>query len=397
MKVLIAATSAASELSGVQRHAFNLASCLLTLPEISRIDLVVAPWQAHVTSAHAPFEPERVRIHVETLRNTPWSRNAWFYNRLPSLARTLNVDLVHAAYPVPLRRESFHCPVVVTLHDLYPYDAPRNFGLIKAWLNRRVLQQCLRGADRVACVSDATAAALRKHTAPRIWHKASRIYNSVEFSSVSSQRPANLLPEGTPFLLCVAQHRHNKNIALALRSFHLLLQRRSIDAATRFVVIGIRGPETPKIYRLVEELGLRRLVVLAEGLPDESLLWCYRNCAALVMPSLTEGFGLPAVEALMAGCNVVCSDIPALREVCGEHCQFVPLAGDSVGAFADEIMTALCLQPAAPVSLGQFSIAQVAQEYSALYREVLTNTGTIPAEQVTRTLGNSATSERSPV
>ena len=397
MKVLIAATSAATELSGVQRHAFNLASCLLTLPEISRIDLVVAPWQAHVTSAHAPFDPERVRVHVETLRNTAWSRNAWFYNRLPSLARTLNVDLVHAAYPVPLRRESFHCPVVVTLHDFYPYDAPRNFGLIKAWLNRRVLQQCLRGADRVACVSDATAAALKKHTSPGIWRKASRIYNSVEFSSANSQRPPNLLPEDTPFLLCVAQHRHNKNIALALRSFHLLLQRRAIDASTRFLVIGIRGPETPKIHRLVDELGLRRLVVLAEGLPDESLLWCYRNCAALVMPSLTEGFGLPAVEALMAGCNVVCSDIPALREVCGEHCQFVPLAGDSVGAFADEIMTALCLPPAPPVSLGQFSTAQVAQEYSALYREVLTNAGTIPAEQGIRPLRNSATSERSPV
>ena len=397
MKVLIAATSAASELSGVQRHAFNLASCLLTLPEVTRIELVVAPWQAHVTSAHAPFEPERVRVHVETLRNSPWSRNAWFYNRLPSLARTLNVDLVHAAYPVPLRRESFPCPVVVTLHDLYPYDAPRNFGRIKAWLNRRVLQQSLHNADRVACVSNATAAALRSHTAPGIWRKASRIYNSVEFSSMNTQRPPNLVPEGTPFLLCVAQHRHNKNIALALRSFHLLLQRRAIDAATRFVVIGIRGPETPRIHRLVEELGLRGLVILTEGLSDESLLWCYRNCTALIMPSFTEGFGLPAVEALMAGCKVVCSDIPALREVCGDYCQFVPLAGDSVGAFADEIMTALCLPPPVPVSLSQFSTTQVAQEYSALYREVLTNAGTRPAERIIDPLGNSTTSERSAV
>jgi glycosyltransferase involved in cell wall biosynthesis len=397
MRVLIAAVSAASELSGVQRHAFSVTSCLLTLPEITRVELIVAPWQVKMTSSHAPVDPERVRIHVERLRNTALARNAWFYNRLPSLARSLNVDLVHASYPVPLRREAFHCPVVVTLHDLYPYEAPRNFGVMKAWLNRRVLQECLRSVNQIACVSGATIAALKTHTAPNVWRKASRIYNSVEITAGDPQPPANLIPADVHFLLCVAQHRHNKNIALVLRSFHRLLQRRTIDATVRLLVVGIRGPETPRIQQLIEQLGLRGLVVLAEGLSEEELLWCYKQCLALVMPSLTEGFGLPAVEALLAGCKVICSDIPALREVGGKHCQFVSLAGDPVAQLADEIEATLRRPMAAPISLPQFATTQIAQEYSVFYRDVMTQAGRIVASQVLTPISNSTVSERSPL
>jgi glycosyltransferase involved in cell wall biosynthesis len=394
MRVLIAAISAGSELSGVQRHAFSLAACLLNVPAISRVYMVIAPWQVKMASCHAPAEPERMRIHVEPLRNTAVARNVWFYERLPSLARSLNVDLVHASYPVPLQRRAFPCPVVVTLHDVYPYDAPRNFGLAKAWLNRRVLQQCLFSADRIVCVSDTTVAALKRHVAPSIWHKASRIYNCVELSATEPQEPRNLIASDTPFLLCVAQHRHNKNIELALRSFHRLLQRRTIAPTMRLLVVGIRGPETPHIDRLIEQLGLRGLVVLADGLPDGALLWCYRHCAALLMPSVTEGFGLPAVEALLAGCKVVCSDIPALREVAGEHCHFVSLAREPVEAFSDAIAAILRGASPAPKAAPQFSSTQIAQEYSIVYCDVLTNAGRKPAPR-TRCTNNSPASERS--
>ena len=389
MRILIAAISAASELSGVQRHAFSVASCLLTLPEISHVELVIAPWQVKLASSHAPAEPDRLRIHVEALRNTALARNVWFYERLPSLARSLNVDLVHASYPVPLRRGAFSCPVVVTLHDLYPYDTPHNFGLMKAWLNRRVLQQCLRSADRIACVSDATLSALTAHAATSIWRKASRIYNSVEVPAVEPQRPGNLTPADAPFLLCVAQHRHNKNIALALRSFHLLLRRRAIDPTMRLLVIGIRGPETPHIQYLIEQLGLRGLVVLADGLADAELLWCYKHCAALLMPSLTEGFGLPAAEALLAGCKVVCSDIPALREVGAEHCHFVPMTGEPVEAFADAVAATLRRACQPPIPLPQFSPTRIAREYSTLYREVMASAGKTQTAQILARLNNS--------
>ncbi len=55
---------------------------------------------------------------------------------------------------------------------------------------------------------------------------------------------------------------------------------------------------------------------------DEQLKALYENAACFIMPSLYEGFGLPAVEAMMCGCPVIAADIPALRETCGNAALF---------------------------------------------------------------------------
>lgn len=370
MRVVLAAVSSAAQLSGVQRHAFNVAACLSTVPEISRVDLVLASWQRQLAQSHAPQVGPRMHLHFADIANTALARNGWFFGSLPALARDLQADVVHLAYPVPLRRNAFPCPVVVTMHDLYAYESPKNFGLAKAWINRRVLQQCLRTVDAIACVSDATAQALRTYTTPHIWRKALRIYNCVQLSSRDVQ-PLRIIPDETPFLLCVAQHRHNKNIPLALRSFRYLLQTGAIDSRMRLFVIGIPGPDTPGIRRQISRLELTDRVALVNGLSDEELLWCYRHCAVLLIPSLSEGFGLPAVEALMAGCRVVCSSIPALHEVGGSYCRFVPATEKDWYGFAVAVREELQQPVPTPVSFPQFSPAEIAREYMAVYRDVI--------------------------
>jgi glycosyltransferase involved in cell wall biosynthesis len=89
------------------------------------------------------------------------------------------------------------------------------------------------------------------------------------------------------------------------------------------------------------------------------------------MPSHTEGFGLPAVEALQVGCKVVCSDIPALREVGDTHCKYVPLNEHAVSTFADAIVAILSERRGHPIFQPQFSVGQIAREYGELYRDVL--------------------------
>ena len=371
MRILIPAVSGASEISGVQRHAFNVAACLLDLVQIRSVDLVVAPWQQEMTAAHAPAANARMRVHIASLSNTVAARNAWFYYRLPSLARDLRVDLVHLVYPMPVNRRAFNIPLVMSLHDLYPYDAPRNFGLLKAWLYRRVLQQCMHAADAIACVSDSTLAALKQHSSSQVWRKASRIYNCVDTPINEPTPPADLIRNNEPFLLCVAQHRSNKNIAVALQSLQVLLEGGRIDPRMRLLLIGIPGPETPRLRDMAVRLGIRDRVTFAEGLPEPELLWCYKNCAAMIMPSTVEGFGLPAVEAALAGCRVVCADIPALREVAGNHCYFVPLTSDPAPAFAEAILRALERPISEPADLPQFSKARIGQEYLTLYEDVI--------------------------
>ncbi len=197
-----------------------------------------------------------------------------------------------------------------------------NFGFPKFIFNRIVLRQCLREADAIACVSETTRIRLKQYAPAAIWQKAIRIYNCVEPEPVSATQSPIPGWRSEPFLLCVAQHRRNKNIPTLIRAFHRLLRSGEIEPDSKLVVVGMAGPESGKIRRLVAASGLHGSVHFLEALTEPQLQWCYRHCQALVEPSLTEGFGLPVAEGLLAGCRIVCSDIPAHREIADGHCQF---------------------------------------------------------------------------
>lgn len=396
MKILISAASYASNISGIQRHACNVVRCLLQQPEVSFVHLVIAPWQRKLVQA-AGIKPDlRLLTHIAEMEPGSLSRNSWHYRKLPELAARLEVDLAHLTYPVPVNAAAFNCPTVVTLHDMYPYEIPENFGFPKFIFNRLILKQCLRNVDVIACVSDATCDRLEQYSSAPVRRKAVRIYNCVEAQPhCATQSP---LPnwQGEPFLLCVAQHRHNKNIPLMIRTFDRLLRSGDVDPNLRLVIIGITAQDTSNIHRLVETLGLRRNICFLEGLSEPELQWCYTRCEALVAPSLTEGFGLPVAEGLLAGCRIVCSDIPAHREVGNGRCRFVALGQDAEKAFAEAIVEALKYPKNPPAALPQFSTSTLAKQYISLYRRLISSNA--PQKNASASVSiNGARSERQPL
>jgi glycosyltransferase involved in cell wall biosynthesis len=371
MKIMVTAASFSSEISGIQRHASNMVRCLLRRPEISRVDLVVAPWQTKLVQSVGHCPDGRLKTHVAEMGQSPLSRNLWYYRELPALAARLQPDVVHLSYPVPVDAGSLACPTVVTLHDLYPYEIPRNFRFPHVIFNRLVLRQCLRSVDAIACVSEATMLRLRQYAPRPTWRKAVRIYNCVEPELHCATRPPIWNWRREPFLLSVAQHRRNKNIGLLIRAFHRLLRASEIDSSMKLVVVGIDGPETQHICQLVSELDLSRSVLLLRGLSDPELQWCYRRCEALVAPSKTEGFGLPVAEGLLVGCRIVCSDIPAFREVGGPHCRYVTLGKDQEEGLAAAIRAILQEPQKKPLSLPHLSAEVLASQYVNLYRTLI--------------------------
>jgi len=371
MKIMVSAASFSSEISGIQRHAFNLVRCLLRRPEISRVDLVVAPWQTNLVRTAGLHRDDRLKTHVADMKQGSLSRNAWYYRKLPMLAALLQPDLVHLTYPVPVDAASIHCPTALTLHDLYPYEIPENFGFPQVIVNRLILKQCLRSVDAIACVSDTTMASLRQHAPASAHEKAVRIYNCVEPEPQRIVRSPIPGWSGEPFLLCIAQHRRNKNIALLIQAVDRLLRASSIPPAMKLVVVGIEGPETRHIQQLISDRGLASRVVLLRGLSEQELQWCYARCEALVVPSKAEGFGLPVAEALLVGCRVVCSDIAALREIGGTHCEYVALGADEVEALAGAIRTTLQGPRKEPVSLPHLSAEVLGRQYLNFYHQLL--------------------------
>jgi glycosyltransferase involved in cell wall biosynthesis len=339
---------------------------------VDSVTLVLAPWQRELVRSFGLQSGPRLSICYPEMPNSSFGRPLWFYRDLHTLARQLKVDLVHIACPAPLDIRSFPCPVVVSLHDLYPYEIPSNFGLLKGLFNRLILRQCLCAADAIACVSETTLLRLDRYLPPRVRQAACRIYNCVEPSPTYA--PLTALPgwRGEPFLLCVAQHRHNKNIPFLIRVFQRLLRSEGFDPATRLIIVGISGPETRAILKAIYRFGLEDSILLRQGLSESELQWCYRHCEAVVIPSTVEGFGLPVVEALLAGCRVVCSDIPAFREFGGRFCHYVALGPHAEVAFAATTLQALDEPRSLPLSMPDLAAPLIAGQYVRLYCRLLT-------------------------
>lgn len=392
MKILVAAASYASNISGIQRHACNVVRCLLQHPDVSFVHLVIAPWQNKLVQAAGIKPNDRLSTQIAAMTLSSLSRNLWHYRRLPELAAQLNVDLVHLTYPVPVNGAAFRCPTVVTLHDMYPYEIPMNFGFPKFIFNRLVLKQCLRNVDAIASVSDITRLRLEEYLSAAVGRKGVRIYNCVEAQpDRASQSPLQNWA-GEPFLLCVAQHRRNKNLPFLVRAFDRLLRSGQVASNMKLVVLGITAQDTPNIYKLVSALRLRESICFLEGLSEPELQWCYTHCEAVVAPSLTEGFGLPVAEGLLAGCRIVCSDIPAHREVADGQCRFVALDRDAEVRFAEAIVESLKDPKRKPAAFPQFSAPVLAKQYVGLYRKLITSA--VPLEKASTSPSISVASER---
>jgi glycosyltransferase involved in cell wall biosynthesis len=370
MHILIAALSAARGPSGICRHAYNLVRCASRHPKNTRVYLLIGKWQENYFSSSFAFDDPKVTIISVDISNFAIARNVWYLRSLPGIAEKLQVDIVHLSFPVPILRRLFDCAVIVSLHDCYPYDEPRNFGFPKVIFNRLFLRKCLKETDAVACVSEATMSRL-KIWAPRVAHrKGVVVHNCVDIRSIDSA-PMSSSGRKAQFFLMVAQHRANKNIVLALRVFSELIRKSEVSQKTFLLVVGNEGPETAKIKRFIKRGRLQDDVRLIDGMSDRSLTDCYAMCELLIAPSRIEGFGLPVGEALACGSRVVCSDIPAFREIGGETCHYFDLnAASPELAMTVAIHKALTGPKPKAGDFRQMAIKNVSDSYVVLYERI---------------------------
>ena len=369
MKIAIAALSGPAHMNGVSRHATSLVTALLHNSEINEVHFIAGDWQKEMFRRTCERSDPRLHKHFVSLTDTRISRLFWYYWELPHIARQLEADLVHFVCPSPIRAGAFRCSTVLTVHDLYPFDIPQNFGRMSSPITRRIMSGAIRNADAIACVSESTRSRLEAWF-PAEARKAVTICNVVEPDRSVRVEPLPLIPDGQAFLLCIAQHRSNKNIPLAIQVFDHILRKRVLSCNAQLLIVGIPGPETAMIQRLIKELRLEDNVRLLTGVSDGQLQWCYRNCKLLLAPSLVEGFGLPVAEALLAGCPVVCSDIPAFREVGGDMCHYVSGGEDLIGRYGAAIRQVLAMARPAPALLPHLSSRLIGREYVELYQRL---------------------------
>ena len=370
MHILILALHWPLAPTGVCRHAANLAKCLAETDAVNKVTLVIGEWQTHYFETSFDLSASKIKLFSVAIRNTSLSRNTWFLWGLPKLVNSLKPDVVHMSFPFPFFRQSFKSAVVSTIHDLYPYECPENFGYPRVWFNQFFLRQCIHNSDALSCVSKQTLESL-KHYFPNIdLHKKTDVaYNYVDFSHINSMIPEKMdFAENSTFILCVAQHRKNKNLDLLIKSYALLLEKAALEASTKLLIVGSSGPETENILHLIQTLNLQKQVILLSSIKDENLCWLYKKCRLFVIPSSTEGFCIPLVEALFFTCRVVCSDIPIFREVGSSKCNYFDLSNEPVANLAKAISSALSKPiPSQQYTDLRFSKKNVAQQLLHFY------------------------------
>jgi glycosyltransferase involved in cell wall biosynthesis len=148
-------------------------------------------------------------------------------------------------------------------------------------------------------------------------------------AEVARLRQALGLPEGCPYLVHVGTRQPRKNLGRLVRALAPLL---AADAPLRLVLAGARGWGPDEALGEARRLGLDGRVQVLGYLPRADLAPLYTGALAAVLPSLYEGFGLTALEAMACGAPLACSDTSSLPEVVGEAaCRFDPLDEADIG------------------------------------------------------------------
>ncbi len=368
MHILIAALHRPTKPTGVCRHAANLAECLADTEQVNRVTLVIGVWQKDYFQTSFNLSSKKIKIVYIDIKNSSFSRNAWFMYGLAKLAKQLKSDIIHHSFPLPFIRSLCSCPVVTTIHDLYPYEFPENFGYPNVLFNQLFLKQCIQNSDGLSCVSHQTSESLTKFFPYVDKHKKTAVvYNYVDFSNVEPRVPQNISYSiNTPFLLAVAQHRKNKNLNILIQSYSLLLKNNYLQSI-KLVLVGSPGPETENLCNLIDTLSLKDSVHMLSSIDDEELCWLYKNCKLLVIPSSTEGFCLPLAEALYLGCKVVCSDIPIFKEIGNLNCTYFNLESEPVKNLTEAIHNIIQTDLEKTSPDYRFSKEKVAFQYLNLY------------------------------
>jgi glycosyltransferase involved in cell wall biosynthesis len=290
----------AQPITGVQRYARETISCLDALLAGAGDDFanwtVLAPSGTTIPSFQKLSVVKRGRL----------SGHAWEQIELPWLSRDGLLCGFGFTGPAFKRRQ------IITVHDAAVLRVPEAYGRrFRAWYGTLVRFVATRAA-RVVTVSQFSAGeaeawlGVRRARIPVTSEGWSHVRRLVADATILERHDLR----GRPYLLAVGSPARHKNFALIPAALQVLG-----EAAPRCVVVGAADRA---VFRDPSQSSIQSIGYVS----DAELKALYEHATCFVIPSRYEGFGLPAIEAIACGCPVVASDIPALREVCGDAAVF---------------------------------------------------------------------------
>jgi len=315
--------------TGLGFYALHLISGLAALGErlvvyTSRPDLISAP-RTLARRVSAGMRPERGASGH--LRRLLWVQTGLRWRVRQARPRVL-LNLMPEGLFAP------GLPQVTTVHDLLPLLYPAEYPRQQYYF-RHYVPAVLRASRAVIVISESTRRdLLRFYDVPsEKVHVVLSGYDAERFVPGASAIEAG--PD--PYLLYVGNVMPHKNLLRLVEAFALVARRLPV----RLVLRGWGRPGRVQALReRIAALGIEARVDWRPYAADEELLALYQGARALVLPSLHEGFGLTALEAMACGTPVVAARVSSIPEVVGEAAVLVdPLDPESIAGGLGRILT----------------------------------------------------------
>jgi glycosyltransferase involved in cell wall biosynthesis len=299
-------------------------------------DYVAFSWGRQPVAAPAAGHIDRLML--------PWPRTAtaasWTLFGRPRVRNVRgHLDLVHLL--VPTTPVASGTPMVATIHDLMPLKHPQLFAVKARLLFREAIRRVCRDASWVITNSEATkrdVVALTGFPEDGV----SVIYPGVplHFSRATPMQQSavrdQLGLQGSPIVLFVGEVAARKNVRVLVEAF---AAARPTVPDSHLVLVGSAGVGAADVVGHIERTGLGSCVTWLGHVAQTVVDALVATAAVLVLPSVDEGFGFPALEAMSAATPVIVSDSGSLPEVVGDAGIVVPV--NDVEALAAALLDVL--------------------------------------------------------
>jgi glycosyltransferase involved in cell wall biosynthesis len=331
-------------IGGIGRYAINLLQSMLTIAATERPNLEFVIFSAPQTDPAILRSFKATSCHHFRSVKSSLLRSSLL---LPAGVVIEGLDLFHGLDQsgIPFFFKRGKC--VVTLHDILPcvlpWAFPRSHRLVSRFAFSRVCQQ----ADIILVPSNAVKTDvleyfhIDEHRIVVIPLGCEEHFRPMgDPAQAEAVRKRYQLPEC--YMLFLGTLEPRKDVVTLLQAF-ALMRAKQLEADIKLVIAGGHGWGHPEALNTCNSLRLGDAVVFTGFVDEDDLPDLYRGAQLFVYPSLSEGFGLPIVEAMACGVPVITSNVSSMPEVAGQAALLVEPKQPE--ALAATMASVLCDEP----------------------------------------------------
>lgn len=282
-----------------------------------------------------------------------------------------NLDLMHFTY--------FSYPIfyfkkfVATVHDVTPLlfktgkASTKNILIynFKHLFFRIIFRFQIERAIKIITPTYTVKKQLKDIYGEKISKKIHPVYEGVNYQILGSKENKELGRKFTNFFIYVGNFYPHKNIEKLIESFA------KVNTSIKLILLGPNDFFKNRLTQLINRLNQEKKILFFNNISNEDLVFFYKNSLALIHPSLSEGFGLPLIEAAYFNCPIIASDIKVFKELLGNN--YLSFNPNDIDDIAEKIKTFIKKKPEFDYKniIKKYSFERMTDETMKIYQEVL--------------------------